>query len=399
MKFTKMKTTLAILLATMGLGLVGCAPEQEEVPTPEPPVVEPAPVTVHLGSYVGERGSVIPSVLSAEVGEVVTYTITPEEDYDLFDIRVNGTTPELVYDAEADVYTFSWTVVNEGMLFEPTWLADEAIITEGEVAELDGTYDFYWIKANPGSNRNVSGEGYEVYIDPSLEEVVLPNWAGTKDVQLDLNVNGVVEDRGIYTLPDKVIGAEGVSLTFDRNVRLAVTGEELSISDLDINFTTPVSGRNLFTTDVPTTLTNVNFLDADPEDDVEVLESYENVGDLTYFTATNVNFGVLPITLTHVGEVVLDGNVFESAFTIDQEVSGRSFKVVNNDFSQIKGPAIYVSKDARVTMTAVSEIAGNVFNPTATYNVIHGDGLSYDSQFADSLLTITDAKVDSRVGK
>ena len=95
----------------------------------------------------------------------------------------------------------------------------------------------------------------------------------------------------------------------------------------------------------------------------------------------------------------LDGNVFESALTIDQEVSGRSFRVINNDFSQISGPAIYVSKDAGVTMTAVSEIVGNVFNPTATYNVIHGDGLSYDSQFADSLLTITDAKVDSRVGK
>lgn len=400
MKFKTMKTTLAVLLASgaMALGLAGCGPEQGgETPTPEPPIEEPT-ITVNLGSYVGEKGSVIPSVLSAEVGEVVTYTITPAKDYDLFNIRVNGTAPELTYDTEKDIYTFNWTVVNEGMLFEPTFLADEAIITEGEVAELDGTYDFYWIRTNPVS-WNVSGDGYEVYIDPSLEKVVLPSWAGTTAVQLDLNVNGVVADSGIYTLPSRVIGVEGTSLSFNRNVRFAVAGEELSLEGFDINLSTPVSGGLLFTSDVPTTLSDITFLDADPEDDVAVLESYSNFGDLTYFNASNVNFGALPLKLTHVGEVVLDGNIFESTLTIDQGVSGRSFKVINNDFSQISGPAIYVSKETDVTMTAVSEIAGNIFNDKTSVNVVHGDGVSYDSQFADTLLTITDAKVDNHVNK
>lgn len=281
------------------------------------------------------------------------------------------------------------------MLFEPTFLHDDAIILENEVAELNGDYSFYWIKGSP-SSWSVSGSDYEVYIDPELEKVVLPSWSGTEGVRLDLNVNGVVADQGIYTLPAEVVGA-GTSLTFDRNVRLAASGEVLELNYLDVIFTTPVGGGVLFTSDVPTTLDKVNFLDADPADDVKVLESYTNFGDLTYFTANNVNFGALPMKLTHVGEVVLDGNVFESALTIDQDVSGRSFKIVNNDFSQISGPAIYVSKEAGVTMTAVSEISGNVFNEKATYNVVHGDGVSYDSQFADSLLTITDAKVDNRI--
>lgn len=108
-KFTKMKTTLAILASGLiGIGLVGCSGQgaEEVPPVEEPPVVEEPTITVPLGSYVGEKGSIIPSVLSAEVGEVVTYTITPARNYDLFNIKVNGNTPGLVYDAEKDVYTF-----------------------------------------------------------------------------------------------------------------------------------------------------------------------------------------------------------------------------------------------------------------------------------------------------
>lgn len=399
-KFAKMKTTILLTSAAL-LGLVGCSGGQGETPTPpveEPPVVEEPTITVPLGSFVGEKGSVIPSVLSAEVGEVVTYTITPAKDYDLFDIKVNGKVVELNFDVGAGTYSFEWTVANEGMLFEPTFLHDDAIIVEGEVAVLNGDYDFYWIKGTP-SSWSVSGADYEVYIDPALESISLPNWSGTEGVRVDLNVDGVVADQGIYTLPAQIIGAEGTSLTFDHNVRLAAaSGEDLELNHLDVIFTTPVSGGNLFTSDVKTTLTDVNFVDGG-EDDVKPLTSYTNFGDLTYFTAHNVNFGTLPMKFTHVGEVVLDGNVFGGALTIDQQVSGRSFKVINNDFSQISGPAIYISKEAGVTMTAVSEVSGNVFNDEAEFNVIHGDGVSYDSQFADSLLTITGAKVDNRIGR
>lgn len=407
---TKMQILFTSLAAVAAMTLSGCSEPVPEVPPVEPPVTEPTtPTTIAIAPYQGEKGTIIPSALAAEVGADISFTITPADDYDLFGLKVNGEALDfsnLTHDPITDAYTWNTVAVEGGFLFEPDFIEEAAVIEDGEEAVvIDGTYSRYWIKSEGnwslGATEDLTHSTLMLDFEDGEDEddlLTLPEW--NRVVGEVVSLNGATytfvpaeEDGFKIALPLKISG----NYEFGNRGRFnlaALPEDGYQISDATFTFNEAVtSGGALFVgADAKLALNNSTFVNGVNEngEEIKALESYDNFGDLSNFTISASDLGGLPLALTHVGKVEVDGSTL-GPVVINQNMVGNYFSFTNNDFGGVdkKVSPISVSKISGVHMVGTSRIEGNTWNGN-DINVINGDGLSYETMFTSTELVFSE---------
>lgn len=400
----KMKILLTSLItAAAAMVLAGCN-GSEPTPDPVPPIEEPpvteTPATIAIAPYQGEKGTIIPSTLVAEVGADISFTITPAGDYDLFGLKVNGEALDfsnLTHDPVTDAYTWNTVAVEAGFLFEPDFIEEAAVIEAYEEAVvIDGTYERYWIKSEGNWSLSQTEDLTHSTLMLDFEDgedednlAALPAW--NRIVGEVVTLNGATytfvpaeEDGFKIALPLKISG----NYEFGNRGRFnlaALPEDGYQISDATFTFNeTVTSGGALFVgADAKLALSNVTLVNGA---EVKALESYDNLGDLSNLSISGSDLGGLPLALTHVGKVEVDHSTL-GPVVINQGVVGNYFSFTNNDFGGVdkKVSPITLSKVSGVHMVGTSHIEGNSWNGNEV-NVINGDGLSYETMFTNTEL-------------
>ena len=403
MRKNKIKILFTTLVAAAAMVLSGCSETVPDPVLPEPPVTE-TPATIAIAPYQGEKGTIIPSALVAEVGADISFTITPAGDYDLFGLKVNGEAlkiEDLAYDPVTDAYTWNTTVAEAGFLFEPDFIEEAAVIEADENVVIDGTYSRYWIKSEGNwalgqadLTKTTLMLDFEDGNDDDL--LTLPEWNKVVGEVVTLN-DATYSFAPVGTsafqicLPLKISG----NYEFGSRGRFNLAGlpegvEAYEVSDATFTFNEAVtSGGALFVgADAKLALSNVKLINGVDVNGVEVkaLESYTNFGDLSNLSISASDLGGVPLALTHVGKVEVDGSTLGSV-VINQNMVGNYFSFTNNNFGGVdkKVSPISVSKVAGVHMVGTSKIEGNTWNANDT-NVVNGDGLSYKTMFTSTEL-------------
>ena len=403
MRKNKIKILFTTLVAAAAMVLSGCSETVPDPVLPEPPVTE-TPATIAIAPYQGEKGTIIPSALVAEVGADISFTITPAGDYDLFGLKVNGEAlkiDDLAYDPVTDAYTWNTTVAEAGFLFEPDFIEEAAVIEADENVVIDGTYSRYWIKSEGNwalGQADLTKTTLMLDFEDGNDDDVLtlPEWNKVVGEVVSLNeatysFAPVGTSAFQICLPLKISG----NYEFGSRGRFNLAGlpegvEAYEVSDATFTFNEAVtSGGALFVgADAKLALSNVKLINGVDVNGVEVkaLESYTNFGDLSNLSISASDLGGVPLALTHVGKVEVDGSTLGSV-VINQNMVGNYFSFTNNNFSGVdkKVSPISVSKVAGVHMVGTSKIEGNTWNANDT-NVVNGDGLSYKTMFTSTEL-------------